>query len=64
MDYLPIVTDEKLVERAVRGARSPDKRTSPRWVAVMDTLAVGSTVAQSLCRRFGFDPDEHVRGHG
>lgn len=33
----------------------------PRWVAVMDTLQLGSTYSREICARFGLDPDEKVR---
>ncbi len=36
-------------------------RPTPRWAAVMDRLLVGSTYANQLCARFGYDPDEIVR---
>jgi len=56
------VSDEKLLESAVRNARCRHSRGyRARWEAVMDAFAVGSTMAVSLCRRFGFDPDEDVR---
>lgn len=55
-------SDDGLLRNAVRLAvpRFP-RGYRPRWVAVMDTFAVGSTVAQSLCARFDFNPDEKVR---
>jgi hypothetical protein len=57
-----IAEDEILLRSAVRNARSRYSRGyRPRWVAVMDTFAVGSTMAHELCTRFGFDPDERVR---
>ena len=52
-------TDEALLRQAVRVAR-PRYRASPRWVAVMDTFTVGSTVARKLCARFDVEPDERV----
>jgi hypothetical protein len=58
------IPDEKLVERAVRSARDRSCRKGekhPRWVAVMDAFALGSTFAHELCRRFGLDPDEQVK---
>lgn len=39
----------------------PTVRRTPRWVAVRDTLNVGSTSAYALCRRFGLNPDEILR---
>lgn len=50
-----------LTKRAVIGARATGRGLAYRWVAVMDTFAVGSTVAHNLCREFGLDPDEKVR---
>lgn len=58
------IPDEKLLERAVRSARSRDCRKGQehwRWVAVMDAFGLGSTYAHQLCRRFGLDPDEKVK---
>ena len=52
-----------LMYRAVRNCRSPDYRKGqkhPRWVAVMDTFATGSTRAHELCREFGTNPDDMV----
>jgi hypothetical protein len=57
------IPDEKLLERAVRGARSSIHRKGEkhlRWVAVMDTFGLGSTYSHQLCRRFGLDPDDEV----
>ena len=55
-------TFPNLTERAVRNAISHTAGPSPRWVAVGDTFAVGSTVAIEICRVYGFDPDESIRG--
>lgn len=55
-------TPDQLVERAVKNARSHDCGESPRWVAVMDTFALGSTSAHEMCRAHGLDPDEKVPG--
>ena len=52
----------ELVERAVRAARPHRTTDAPRWVAVMDTFAIGSESAMRLCRKFNFDPDEQVHG--
>ncbi len=57
------VPDERLVERAVRGAR-PRKGRVPRWSAVADAFALGSTYATQLCRRFNIDPDQQVGRNG
>lgn len=58
------IPDEKLLERAVRNARSSaqDRRCKhSRWVHVADTFALGSTFAHQLCERFGLDPNEAVK---
>lgn len=54
--------DEALLRHAVKIALPRRSRGyQPRWVAVMDTFAVGSTVAHELCVRFDLNPDEMVR---
>lgn len=55
-------TDRDLVRSAVRNAGRLSKRRAPRWWHVSEALAVGSTLAASLCHRFGFDPDEEIGG--
>ncbi len=50
-----INVDADLVERAVRRAHKPHRA---RWAIVAQTFTVGSGRAESLCRRFGLDPDE------
>jgi hypothetical protein len=50
------ITDDRLVERAVRNARP--KRGVPKWSAVADTFGLGSTYSILLCRRFGIDPEK------
>lgn len=57
-EYAPM----QMVERAVRNARPHDPGKHPRWVAVHDTLAYGSTTSQQLCIHFGLDPHELVGG--
>ncbi len=55
-------TDKSLVARAVRNAKPNKNGPSPRWVAVMDTFALGSTYAVELCRTHELDPDEEISG--
>lgn len=55
-------TQKDMFERALRNAKPRDCGEAPRWVAVMDTFALGSTYAHMLCRNFGLDPDEMVAG--
>lgn len=57
------IPDVELLRRAVLSARPYGRRRlsqQPKWVAVMDCFALGSTYATQLCRRFGIDPDEKV----
>jgi hypothetical protein len=53
------IPDAKLISRAVRGARPRNGRV-PRWSAVGEVFALGSTFSIQLCRRFGVDPDEQI----
>lgn len=53
------IPDEKLIARVVRSAR-PRKGRVPRWAAVGEIFALGSTFSIQLCRRFGVDPDEQI----
>ena len=56
------VSDEILLLRAVANCRNRHISVKhPRWVAVANAFAVGSTYAHLLCRRFGYDPDELVK---
>lgn len=58
------IPDAVLLGRAVRNARDKHSRKGVphlRWVAVMDTFALGSTFAMQLCRRFNLDPNEMVK---
>lgn len=58
------IDDVTLLKRAVTNARARDRRKGeghPRWVAVMDVFALGSTYAHELCRRYGLNPDEMVK---
>lgn len=52
----------EMVRRAVTNARPRRFGTAPRWAAVRDTLAYGSTTSTLLCLHFGLDPDEEVEG--
>jgi hypothetical protein len=59
--YPWIYDDEELVKRAVHSARPPQReRKAARWVCVMYSFGVGSTVASNLCRRFDLNPDEEI----
>jgi hypothetical protein len=56
---LPRYPDADLVRRAVRNAGRLTA-SGVRWAAVMETFAVGSSVARALCRQSGLDPYEQV----
>jgi hypothetical protein len=60
MTTVASIPDADLIRRAIMNARSNKVRPVPRWSAVMDTFALGSTYAWQLCERFGLDPDETV----
>lgn len=59
----PGVNDHELLGRVVKCKRlaTKSRHGSKRWVVIMNRFMVGSTYAQALCIRFGFDPDEKVR---
>ena len=54
-------SEHELISRAVRAASGTSRRGTQRWVAMRDAFGCGSGVANALCRRFGFDPDEMVK---
>lgn len=54
-------SDGDLVLRAIHNAPRLLAPGVPRWVAVRNTFAVGSTTAKALCHRAGLDPDEVLR---
>jgi hypothetical protein len=58
----PGISDEELVRRAVRNARPRHPAGGVRWHAVVEALAVGSSYAVNLCRRFNLDPNEELPG--
>uniref|UniRef100_A0AAU6W341 Uncharacterized protein n=1 Tax=Pseudomonas phage Touem01 TaxID=3138548 RepID=A0AAU6W341_9VIRU len=54
--------EDDLIRRAVRNVRGSRRNTLQRWALVRDAFGTGSGVATALCRRFGFDPDEVLKG--
>lgn len=54
-------TEHELIERAVRAATGTSRRGTQRWIAMKDAFGCGSGVANALCHRFDFDPDEMVK---
>lgn len=57
-----MTTDETILGNVIRQAGRDRRVRGPRWAAVSELCAVGSTTAHALCRRFGVDPDEKVGG--
>lgn len=59
------IEEEDLIRQVVRNVQGPskyrNKHGTPRWALVRDAFGVGSGVANALCRRYGFDPDECLR---
>lgn len=56
------ISDEDLIRRAIKASRARDGSTVPRWAAVADAFALGSTYSVELCQRFDVDPNEVVPG--
>jgi len=58
------ISDAKLLQLAVSGVRNPlpgnDGR--PRWSLVGDLFGLGITSSAALCRKFGVDPEEILKG--
>jgi hypothetical protein len=54
-------SEHELIGRAVRAASGTHRRGTQRWVAMKHAFGCGSGVANAICRRFGFDPDEMVK---
>lgn len=54
-------SEHDLIRKAVRAVTGTSRRGILRWVAMKDAFCVGSGVANALCWRFGFDPDETVK---
>lgn len=57
---IKLPTNAELVARAVRNAKHRDPGSGPRWSAVADSFALGSTYARHLCRLHELDPDETI----
>lgn len=55
-------SDEELLKRAVTSARQTSRKHGklPRWCAIMDRFALGSTYSKNLCWRFDLDPEELI----
>jgi len=54
---------KKVVERGIRGSVVHGVTCDhERWMAVSDTFGYGSTSSMELCREYGFNPHEIVKG--
>lgn len=54
-------TDAELLRRWLRAQRPVKKHGGTYlWAKVMEEFCIGSTSAQAVCRRHGFDPDLRV----
>lgn len=51
------IPDSELVRRAVAHAMKAKRVGKPAWASVMEVFVLGSTFAEQLCRRCGFDPE-------
>lgn len=54
------LSDDQLLRRAVTYTRPCGFEAIEKWRAVATLFGVDRAVAQSLCRRFGVNPDELV----
>lgn len=61
-DSHPTHSDAELIRRWLNSQRPLTKRTGGTflWAKVKECFAVGSTSAQEICRRHGYDPDLRV----
>lgn len=51
-----------IVKRVVMNLKcARGERNMQRWVLVMHTFAVGSTVAYAMCQEFNLDPEEVIK---
>jgi len=70
MNILPgeVYPERELIERAIRGASSSHVSkvimgkaiAEPRWKIVRDLFCCGSNMADRICVKYGFDPDDTV----
>lgn len=52
--------ERRLLAYVMKYMRSPTRHKQKRWVVVMNTFGVGSTVAHALCREFELNPDDDL----
>lgn len=57
-----VFTDTHLIQRWLYAHnQKPRKGGMALWAKVCEEFCVGSTVAQEICRRNGYDPDALVK---
>jgi hypothetical protein len=56
----PELSDAELLRRAVTYSRPNGFEVVEKWREVASLFAIDETVARSLCKRFGADPDKLV----
>ena len=52
--------ERDLIRRVMLNLRARNRFKTARWVLVMKTFGVGSTVARALCLEFDMNPDEEL----
>lgn len=58
---LEIIGECELIQRAILNTLPrPEEGLQPRWVLVKRLFACGSTMAERICWKYGFDPDKEV----
>jgi hypothetical protein len=50
----------RAINQACSNQRTTDDEPTPRWAVVKKLFCYGSTTSASICRRYGFDPDEMI----
>lgn len=53
-------SDAELLGLAIKNIRQRGCHKQPRWVHVKKVFLLGSTYSETLCRRFGLDPNELI----
>lgn len=60
-DRHPLHTDDELMRRWLRAQPKAKRWGEYLWAKVSRAFCVGSTSAQDICKRHGFDPDLKVK---
>lgn len=62
---ITVISERELIQRAINQTSSIHKdkvtigthKPVPRWVVVRNLFACGSSQADAICRKYGYDPD-------